>query len=69
MTGNVRHRRPNDQERAFFEAIVVMRGRYATRDIDDATPVMGLHHVIASVNAAMRDANASPAPRLGSARN
>lgn len=70
MTPNGRHqRRPSDEERAFFDAIVHLRARYATRDADDATPVIGLHHAIASANAALSDGQSNPTLRLGIARN
>jgi hypothetical protein len=65
MSMGSQHRRPSDDERAFFEAIVVMRGRYATRGRDDALPVTNLHHAIAIANAAMRATDDSEAHRLG----
>jgi hypothetical protein len=46
-------RGPTDEERAFFETLLVLRRRYATRSDDDRYPVIGLHHVIAMANAAM----------------
>lgn len=52
MTGNSHHR-PSDEDRAFFERLVVLRRRYAARGTDDAEPVIGLHHAIVSANAAM----------------
>lgn len=70
MTTNGRHhRRPSDEERAFFDAIVELRARYATRGTDDATPVIGLHHAIANANAALSDVQSSPTLRLGIAGN
>lgn len=70
MTTNGRHhRRPSDEERAFFEAIVGLRARYATRGADDAAPVIGLHHAIASANAALSGVQSSPTLRLGIAGN
>lgn len=70
MTPNGRHtRRPSDEERAFFDAIVDLRARYTARGADDATPIIGLHHAIASANAAMSDAPSKPTLRLGIARN
>ncbi len=70
MTGTGSHHpRPIDDERAFFEAIVVMRRRYATRGRDDALPVTNLHHAIATANAAMRATDAHGTRRLGTANN
>lgn len=70
MTPNGSHpRRPSDEERAFFDAIVGLRARYADRGADDATSVIGLHHVIASANAAMPNEPSEPTHRLGIARN
>jgi hypothetical protein len=63
------HPRPSDDERAFFEAIVVMRRRYAARGRDDALPVTDLHHAIATANAAMRATDRHETRRLGSAKN
>lgn len=56
MTGRSHHQRPTDEDRAFFEALVTLRGRYAARGDDDRRPVIGLHHVIAAVNAQMANA-------------
>lgn len=54
MTGNSHHR-PSDEDRAFFERLLMLRRRYAARGTDDAEPVIGLHHAIVSANAAMAD--------------
>ena len=70
MTGTgSQHRRPSDDERAFFEAIVVMRGRYAARGREDARPVMNLHHAIATANAAMKATDHPETRRLGTANH
>ena len=64
MKGNgINHRRPSDEQRAFFEALVIMRGRYASRDADDAMPAMSLHHAIGRANALMADRPLFAAPR------
>lgn len=52
MTRNSHHR-PSDEERAFFERLLMLRRRYAAKGTDDAEPVIGLHHAIVSANAAM----------------
>ena len=59
------HRRPSDDERAFFEAIVAMRSRYAVRGREDALPVTNLHHAIATANAAMKATDTPGARHLG----
>ncbi|HSK93077.1 MAG TPA: hypothetical protein VLA76_03360 [Candidatus Angelobacter sp.] len=56
MTGTSHHRRPSDEERAFFERLLELRRRYAARGFDDAEPVIGVHHAIAVANTAMADA-------------
>lgn len=70
MTGTSdAHRRPTDEERAFFEALVTLRARYAARGVDDATSVIGLRHAIVAANATMADRAPSPTTRLGLAEN
>ena len=70
MTGiGSHHRRPSDDERAFFEAIVVMRGRYADRGRDDALPVADLRHAIATANAAMKATDSPDVGRLGTTKH
>ena len=70
MTGNgMHHERPSAEQRAFFEALVAMRGRYASRSSDDVMPVMSLHHAIGRANAAMADAARPPAIRFDAPAN
>ena len=70
MTGmSGAHRRPTDKERAFFEALLVLRGRYAARGIDDATSVMGLRHAIVAANATMAHRAPSPTTRVRIAKH
>jgi hypothetical protein len=70
MTGNGRsHRRPTDEQRAFFEALVGMRDRYAHRGTDDAEPVIGVHHAIVAANTAMAHLLSPPARHPGIAAN
>ncbi len=65
MTANgMHHERPSAEQRAFFEALVVMRGRYASRSSDDAMPVMSLHHAIGRANALMADGRLSGTSRV-----
>jgi hypothetical protein len=69
MTGNGRsQRRPTDEQRAFFEALVGMRDRYAHRGTDDAESVIGLRHAIVAANSAMAHLS-PPARHLGIAGN
>jgi hypothetical protein len=60
------HRRPTDEQRTFFEALVGMRDRYAHRGTDDAESVIGLRHAIVAANSAMAQL-APPAGHLGTA--
>lgn len=70
MTGDGSHdRRPTDAERAFFETLVLLRGRYATRGDEDATSVMCVRHAIAAAKAAMAGDAPPRTHRLGIARN
>lgn len=70
MTGSgSHHRRPSDQDRAFFEAIAVMRGRYATRGAEDATAVISVRHAIVEANTAMARHLPSPSARLTKPQN
>jgi hypothetical protein len=73
MTGNGSnhrpHRRPSDEQRAFFEAILGMRDRYAHRGSEDAESVIGLRHAIVAATTAMAEAATSRSLRLGVARN
>lgn len=60
MRGNSsQRRRPTDDQRTFFEALMVMRERYASRGNEDATAVIGVHHAIALANTALAN---SPMP-------
>ena len=43
-------RRPTDEDRRFFDGLLFMRGLYAERGPQDATPVATIASVIASVN-------------------
>lgn len=47
-------RRPTREDRAFFEDLVALRRRYATRGTDDGTAVATVRHVIGIANAEMR---------------
>ena len=60
-------RRPSDDDRVFFEALVVMRDRYTARGRDDRQPVTNLHHAIAIADAAMRATDHRETRRLGTA--
>jgi hypothetical protein len=63
MTGSGgSHRRPTDEQRAFFETLVGMRERYAHRGTDDAESVIGLRHAIVAANAAIASLASSPPP-------
>lgn len=63
------HRRPTDEQRAFFEALVRMRDRYAHRGTEDAEAVMGLHHAIVIANTAMAQTWQLEHPHQGIARH
>lgn len=54
MTGHGSHR-PSDEERAFFEEVLVLRRRYAARGADDAIAIIGLRHAMARANAAITE--------------
>jgi hypothetical protein len=66
MTGNGNsHRRPTDEQRTFFEALVGMRDRYAHRGTDDAEAVIGLRQAIVVANSAMAALSPPPARHFG----
>lgn len=71
MTGNGghHHRRPTEADRAFFEALLVLRDRYAARNEDDANPVIGVRHAIVAASAAMADDALASKHRPGISRN
>jgi len=48
------HRRPTDDDRRFFDALVLLRGMYAERGPQDATPIQSLANAIASANGSFR---------------
>jgi hypothetical protein len=48
------HRRPTDDDRRFFDALVLLRGLYAERGPQDATPIQSLANAIASANGSFR---------------
>jgi hypothetical protein len=48
------HRRPTDDDRRFFDALVLLRGKYAERGPQDATPIQSLANAIASANGSFR---------------
>lgn len=52
MTANRsgQHRRPTDDDRRFFDALVLLRGLYAERGPQDATPMESIASAIASAN-------------------
>ena len=66
---NSHHRRPTDEQRAFFEALVGMRTRYASRGTEDTKTAIGLRHAIVAANAAMAGQPSTPLRLLGSAQN
>jgi hypothetical protein len=51
---NGQHRRPTDDDRRFFDALVLLRGMYAERGPQDATPIQSLASAIASANGSFR---------------
>jgi hypothetical protein len=73
MTGNGRnrsfHRRPSDEQRAFFEALLGMRDRYAHRGSEDAESVIGVRHAIVAATTAMAEGGLPRSLRLGVAGN
>ncbi len=70
MTGNgSHHRRPTEADRAFFEELLALRGRYAARGTDDATAVICVRHAIVAANAAMADDAPRSSHRHGIAGN
>ena len=56
MTPNrSRHnRRPTDDDRRFFDALVLLRGLYAARGPQDTTPMETVASAIASANGSLR---------------
>lgn len=56
MTGNRngQHRRPTDDDRRFFDALVLLRRLYAERGPQDATPMETIANAIASANGSFR---------------
>jgi hypothetical protein len=52
MTGNrgTHARRPTDDDRRFFDALVLLRRLYAERGPQDATPMQTIASAIASAN-------------------
>lgn len=51
---NGQHRRPTDDDRRFFDALVLLRGLYAERGPQDATPMETIASAIASANGSFR---------------
>jgi len=51
---NAQHRRPTDDDRRFFDALVFLRGLYAERGPQDATPMETIANAIASANGSFR---------------
>ena len=47
---NGQNRRPTDDDRRFFDALVFLRGLYAERGPQDATPMETIASAIASAN-------------------
>jgi hypothetical protein len=47
---NGRKARPTDEDRRFFDALVFLRGLYAERGPQDATPTESIANAIAAVN-------------------
>lgn len=47
---NGRHRRPTDDDRRFFDALVLLRRLYAVRGPQDATPIQSIARAIGSAN-------------------
>ena len=54
-------RRPTDEDRRFFDGLLFMRGLYAEKGPQDATPVATIASIIAAVNGSFR-ASAQPLP-------
>ena len=56
MTRNriAQYRRPTDDDRRFFDALVLLRGLYAARGPQDATPMESVANVIAAANGSFR---------------
>lgn len=48
------HRRPTDDDRRFFDALILLRGLYAERGPQDATPIESIASVIASTSGSLR---------------
>ena len=48
------HRRPTDDDRRFFDALILLRGLYAERGPQDATPMESIANAIASANGSFR---------------
>lgn len=55
--------RPTREERDLFEALVVLRERYAALPVVDPRSLTSVRHVIAAANAEMRHPIAPPAVR------
>jgi len=51
---NGQNRRPTDDDRRFFDALVLLRGLYAERGPQDATPMETIANAIASANGSFR---------------
>jgi hypothetical protein len=47
-------RRPTDDDRRFFDVLVLLRGIYAERGPQDSTPVATISSVVASASASLR---------------